>query len=172
MGFFKRGIRTEAEEQYNEGMKILDCKPEEAFELIRSAADMGHALAQFQMGIVYECGVNVATNSNIAAQWYEKSVNNGYIPAALYLARLHINGLDSDEDENITAEYLDLVFHNYDERDISEHLDVLYEVGTTVYEQEKPSKNTSSVAVKILERASNAGNEESTRFLEQIGVLK
>ena len=53
MGFFKRGIRTEAEEQYNEGMKILDCKPEEAFELIRSAADMGHALAQFQMGILH-----------------------------------------------------------------------------------------------------------------------
>ena len=172
MGFFKRGIRTEAEEQYSEGMKLLDSEPGRAFELIRSAANMGHALAQFHIGMMYEQGTNTVADCNVAAQWYEKSVNNGYVPAALYLARLHINGLDSDDDKEIAAEYLNLVLRDYDERELNEHLNILYEVGTAVYMEKDSSERDSSIAVRILERASNAGNEESTIFLEQISSTK
>lgn len=58
-----------------------DQEKKRAFLLMEAAANKGEPFAQYQMGIVYEKGLNVDTNVEVANTWFQKSADNGNVLA-------------------------------------------------------------------------------------------
>jgi hypothetical protein len=52
----------------------------------------GNASAQHNLGFMYEKGYGVPRNPAIAANWYQKSANQGYPAGQLALGRLYFEG--------------------------------------------------------------------------------
>lgn len=49
-------------------------------------AEQGHAIAQFNLGMLYHSGSGVDLNEAKAVEWYKKSAKNGYYKAQEYLS--------------------------------------------------------------------------------------
>jgi len=59
-----------------------------AAQLFRIAADLGHAKAQFNLGLMYARGIGVAADPNEAARWLKSAAAGGEAKAALALQQL------------------------------------------------------------------------------------
>ena len=59
-----------------------------AAELYQKAADQGYAVAQFDLGGVYESGDGVPKDLGKAAELYQKAANQGYATAITKLKAL------------------------------------------------------------------------------------
>ncbi|MBR5886538.1 MAG: sel1 repeat family protein, partial [Alistipes sp.] len=64
----------------------------EAFNWYYKAAEGGHKVGQFNLGILYEFGNGVTQNYNEAAKWYRKSAEQGYAHAQCNLGYCYENG--------------------------------------------------------------------------------
>lgn len=72
---------------YNEGFVAAESgKFKEAVTHWQPLADKGHAIAQFNLAMMYHGGLGVELNEKVAMQWYHKSAENGYYKAQEYLA--------------------------------------------------------------------------------------
>jgi hypothetical protein len=60
----------------------------EAVRLYSLAAEQGHATAQHNLGLMFECGTGVAQDRAEAIRWYRLSAAQGYARAKTSLARL------------------------------------------------------------------------------------
>ena len=49
-------------------------------------------IAQYYMAIMYYYGYGVEKNNSLAVSWLNKSANNGYDKAQLFLANFYLNG--------------------------------------------------------------------------------
>ena len=49
-------------------------------------AEKGHAVAQFNLGLLYHSGSGISLDEKKAIEWYEKSAQNGYYQAQEYMA--------------------------------------------------------------------------------------
>ena len=49
-------------------------------------AEQGHAIAQFNLALLYHSGLGVDLDEAKAVSWYKKSASNGYYKAQEYLA--------------------------------------------------------------------------------------
>ena len=49
-----------------------------AFHYFGQAAYQGHDMAQYYMGILYQNGLGITKNTDIALKWFKKSAKNGY----------------------------------------------------------------------------------------------
>jgi uncharacterized protein len=56
---------------------------EKAVEWYRKAAEQGHGMAQYALGIMYERGDGVLPSKLAAAEWYHKAATRG-VPVAQY----------------------------------------------------------------------------------------
>jgi len=77
--------------QYHKG----NGKPKDrhkAFELFKEAAQKGHRVAQFYMGIYYDFGYIFDKDLKKAAYWYEKAANQGQKNAQYNLANMYHSG--------------------------------------------------------------------------------
>ncbi len=52
-----------------------------------TAAELGHARAQYGLGLMYMNGEGVAKNDQEAVKWYRKSAAQGYVKARSVLAQ-------------------------------------------------------------------------------------
>ena len=71
----------------------------EAARWYRRAAELGHAGAQFNLGVMYDKGEGVPQNHAEAARWYRRAAEQGVADAQLNL------GLMYDEGEGIPQDY-------------------------------------------------------------------
>ncbi len=55
-------------------------------------ASKGHAIAQFNIALMYHSGSGLPINEKEAIKWYQKSAENGYHKAQEYLAAGYANG--------------------------------------------------------------------------------
>lgn len=62
------------------------------------AAKMGKPYAQYQLGIVYQLGREVARDMTVVAMWMSRAEKNGYLPAKEWLADYSF-----DDDANIQS---------------------------------------------------------------------
>jgi TPR repeat protein len=53
----------------------------EAVKGFRKAADQGHAVAQFNLGVMYNKGHGVEKNEHETVAWFRKAAEQGYAPA-------------------------------------------------------------------------------------------
>lgn len=64
----------------------------EAARWFQTAAQQGHAGAQYQMGVICESGEGVPEDCGKAAEWYLKSAEQGNVPAGYRLGCLYMSG--------------------------------------------------------------------------------
>ena len=63
----------------------------------RKAADSGHSAAQFNVGLYYAQGIEVAQNWELAFYWYSLSAEQGYQNAQQRLADCFEKGLGTPQ---------------------------------------------------------------------------
>ena len=72
---------------YNDGFLAAEGGDfKSAVDQWRPLAEEGHAIAQFNMALLYHGGLGVDLNEATAVSWYKKSAKNGYYKAQEYLA--------------------------------------------------------------------------------------
>lgn len=60
--------------------------------LFRKAAEQGHAIAQFNLALMYELGRGVAKDEQQAVFWYQKAANQGHAVAQTCLSSMFSEG--------------------------------------------------------------------------------
>lgn len=78
---------------YNEGFLAAESgNYDTAMSKWGPLASDGHAIAQFNIALMYHGGLGVPTNEAEAVKWYKKSANNGYHVAQEFLAAAYEEG--------------------------------------------------------------------------------
>ncbi len=90
---------------------------------IQYALEENEPEAQYRLGRMYEEGIGVNIDYQIARQWYEASAANGFVPAMVSLANMFLYGAEGvDPDPTLALSYLR-------EAEKSENPLVFYELG-------------------------------------------
>ncbi|MBQ7217561.1 MAG: SEL1-like repeat protein [Synergistaceae bacterium] len=85
--------------QYNLGVKYHNAKNyAEAVKWYRKAAEQGYAMAQFNLGYMYDQGYGVRQDYVGAVKWYHKSAEQGLALAQNYLGGMYDRGKGVKQD--------------------------------------------------------------------------
>jgi|GEM_PF-620713 len=79
--------------------ETVDNNYETAAQNYSRAADTGDAIAQFNLGLIYENGKGVAVDNQKAKSMYLQSAQQGYAKAMTQLAGLYFKGVDGKRDD-------------------------------------------------------------------------
>lgn len=72
---------------YNEGFLAAESGDfKSAVQQWGPLAEQGHAIAQFNLALMYHSGLGVDLNEAKAVEWYKRSAKNGYYKAQEYMA--------------------------------------------------------------------------------------
>lgn len=86
-----RELKDRREAYYEDGMRMWNDAPEQAFRSFTLAAEMGYAQAKVRLGDCYLFGVGTRANRRMAFLWFENAVSSGateaYHPLGLCYAR-------------------------------------------------------------------------------------
>ncbi len=78
----RKPTAIEVAELVNEGEKFYDMGLyRDAFKKLHQAAEQGHVLSQYNIGVMYKKGQGVDINFKEAAKWYLKAANQGFTEA-------------------------------------------------------------------------------------------
>lgn len=66
----------------------------------------GHALAQYNLGIMYVEGMGIARDYDLAMKWFGSAAESGFAPALVNLAVMHENGQGVRADREAALAYL------------------------------------------------------------------
>ena len=72
----------------------------EVVRLWEGAAEQGHALAQHNLGVMYEHGQGVEVNLKKAFEWCKKAADQGYDRAQYNLGAAHLGGHGVDQSDS------------------------------------------------------------------------
>lgn len=78
----------------------------EAVKWYRRAAEQGIALAQSNLGLIYENGVGGVKDSKEAVKWYRKAAEQGYVNAQNNLGRMYLNGTGVAKDPKEAVKWI------------------------------------------------------------------
>lgn len=82
--------RGEAEECFRRACQLLDQgRPKQAFRLFHTAASLGHASSQLDLGVLYDEGRGVKPSKARAMYWYRRALKNGSPSAAHNIGTLY-----------------------------------------------------------------------------------
>jgi len=70
------------------------------FDEMKALADQGDAVAQFNLGFMYESGNGVPENNAEAVEWYRKAAEQGISEAQYNLAHMYQNGEGVPENDS------------------------------------------------------------------------
>lgn len=82
--------------------------PQQSFWETYTAALRGDKIAQFHVGVIYERGIGVEANQTLAANWFEKSAQQGYVDAQYNIAIMYASGRGVEADEGAAMKWLAL----------------------------------------------------------------
>ena len=74
------------------GVAGCGSEPVSEFEATRKAADQGLAMAQSNLGLMYDDGTGVPEDYTLAEQWFRKAAEQGYAEAQFNLGELYAEG--------------------------------------------------------------------------------
>lgn len=89
-----------------------DAQIRRAAELMRKAAGMGDATAQYNLGVFHENGMGVERDYAEAVRWFVKAADNGDSSAQLALGRCYLKGKGVDQDYGAARRWLTLALEN------------------------------------------------------------
>lgn len=97
----RRAAKGDPAARYQQSLLFAQAKdPVRALASLRSAAELGHPMAQFALARQLETGVEVERDPQSAMAWYQKAAAGGNGPA---IERLHLGGLPLAEGERRQA---------------------------------------------------------------------
>ena len=82
---------------------------QKAFELFRSAAEQGHAPAQYRLALAYAYGEGTPVDQELAVDWYQKSAKQNYTIAQRNLAAMYLQGKGVSQDKIKALAWYDIV---------------------------------------------------------------
>ena len=62
------------------------------FDETKAAAEQGDAVAQYNLGVMYDNGIGVPENDAEAVKWYRKAADQGHAKAQFNLGVMYYNG--------------------------------------------------------------------------------
>lgn len=71
---------------------VITAAAKEPLEALRAKADKGEAVAQNELGCIYENGEGVGVDFNEAAKWYRRAADQGHAMAQGNLGYLYLIG--------------------------------------------------------------------------------
>lgn len=82
-----------AEELNEDSKKLIEHqKFEEAFPILKQAAEMGNAEAQYNLGYCYRAGLGVEQNTEKGIEWFDKSAKQGFNDGLYQMMMAYGNG--------------------------------------------------------------------------------
>jgi TPR repeat protein len=151
----------EAGMAYDRGLKGCSKEPARAFELLKSAADLGHYEAQYRVGLYYDRGIVVCEDSKEAAFWYMKAADGGAVSAQFSLGICYSKGIGVPQDDAKALEWL--VKAGQSDCDLAlSSLGYFYEVGVCC-------ERDLDRAVEYYQKAADLGNVFACQRLSMFG---
>jgi TPR repeat protein/GTPase SAR1 family protein len=72
-----------------DGIHTIEKNPEEAFFWFEKAAQNGHALSQYNLGLMYEKGIGISQNIPKSFEWFKKAASQNILNAFVSLGLLY-----------------------------------------------------------------------------------
>lgn len=92
--------------EYNDGFRAAETgNYTTAIDKWGPLASSGHAMAQFNIALMYHGGLGVDTNEAEAVKWYTMAAKNGYMPAQEFLSAAYKEGWFGLKANEKKAEY-------------------------------------------------------------------
>ena len=162
---------AEVESIFQKGMKYYNGdgvkeNKYEAFQLFKTAAENGHAEAQFAVATFYNWGEEnvVEEDVNEEIKWLKLAADNGNAKAQCALGCHYRSGEGVDEDEQLALRYLNMSADNG-------CLDGMYELAFSYfldYLNEKTTRDNNNKCLSILKMAAQKGHCPSQGLLGEI----
>ena len=96
-----------AQEEYRQGKDLFNKgQSREAFKLLKSSADRGHAPAMNAIGYCYQYGKGVSKNNTNALQWYMNAATHGDAAGAYNYGWMHLKGVGTKKDINVAKKWI------------------------------------------------------------------
>lgn len=123
------------------------------FEELKEKAKQGDGCSQFVLGVIYQNGkAGIKQDYSQAKEWYEQSVENGYLPAYNNLGSLYKNGWGVEPDPERAEFYYKKAIKIGDGYAIA-----YYNLATIYYEKEPPTQEDYEKAFYLFEKAARRG---------------
>lgn len=146
---FKKGV-----DAYNSGNN------KNAFSFWLKAANQGNAIAQFNLGTLYENGEGVSQDYSKAFEWYQKAANQGNVDAQFNLGSMYYNGNGVGQNYKKALEWWQKAA-NHGDSDAQYWLGNLYENGEGITQDFDKS-------FELFRKAANQGHAEAQYALGKI----
>ena len=101
---------------------------ETAFKEFLPLADRGHALAQFNLGVMYRGGIGIPKNIGLAVKYYALAANQGVARAQYLLGSIYRGGKGVIQNDGIALKWFSLAASQGD-IDAQYYLGVMYRRG-------------------------------------------
>lgn len=95
--FFLAPVWAQGDSNDSESIEDFDAVP--SLSEWRQMADQGHAVAQYNLGVLYEYGRGVGQSDVEAAKWYERASRQGISAAQYKLGVMYDNGWGVPRDD-------------------------------------------------------------------------
>lgn len=100
---------------FQEGMNAYNNKSyETAFKEFKKSAEQGHAMAQYNLGVMYKLGQGVAPDYKEAAEWYRQAAEQGILDAQKHLGKMYYSGSGVVEDKVLAHMWFNIAAANGD----------------------------------------------------------
>ncbi len=89
--------------EYANGSDVVEQDYDEAIKWYTEAAEQGHTMAQFNLGVIYNSDEHVERDPYKAVKWWSKAAESGYAPAQYNLGLMYDSGQGVDRRSTETA---------------------------------------------------------------------
>jgi len=152
----------EADRLYEHAVRRhADSTPTERFSLYARAAEEGHAVAQYNVAMMYANGEAVNVDYQQAVYWFRKSADQRFAPAQLRLGELYYFGMGGLPVDRRHAARLFEAAASQGDPDAC--LDLAIMLGSGDVLPLDPAR-----ARAMLDRAANGGNESAEEYREML----
>ena len=153
----------DAQKLYNEGVSFYNAQNySSALNRFTRAAELGHVIALFYIGIMYEKGDGVNRNFKHALELYHKAAEQGYAVAQYDLGVIYSIGDGVTQDDN-RAVYWYNKSADQGYPLAQNNLGIMYEAGRGVPKNE-------AMAIEFYRMAAEQGEENARKNLLRLGV--
>jgi predicted aspartyl protease len=131
-----------------------------ALEQLRTLAGKGDAIAQFNLGVIYQDGNGVPKDAEVAAQWYRKAADQGYADAQYNLGWMYDAGEGMPRNAPLAAKW-------YRKAAEQGNADAQFSLAS-MYEDGKGLAKDENLAVHWYRKAAEQGDASAQKKLDRL----
>lgn len=117
LSFFICGIAAsvaqEGQAEFDKAFQYIDLnQSEDAFKMMKAAAEKGHIKAMFNYGVMYFQGYGTLQNYGEALHWYQKASLEGDTSAMVNAAQMYEHGIGVEKDFDLAVSIYEVAAEN------------------------------------------------------------